>query len=40
MDNENLRLQMGKEARKNSCRYSEENIMSKWDRLFNQLNTL
>ena len=40
MENESLRQQMGREARKNSSRYSEENIMSKWNTLFQQLNAL
>lgn len=40
MEKESLRLQMGKEARKNSSRYSEENIMRKWNTLFQELNAL
>lgn len=37
MKDDDLRLSMGKEAKKNISRYSEQMIMDKWERLFNEL---
>ena len=37
MENENLRCEMGKKARSNIMRYSVDNIMQQWEKLFNNL---
>lgn len=38
IENENIRLEMGKKARENVKRYLPENIIKQWEELFNSLN--
>jgi glycosyltransferase involved in cell wall biosynthesis len=38
IDHENIRTEMGKQARKNVKRFKIENIAGQWEALFNQLS--
>jgi glycosyltransferase involved in cell wall biosynthesis len=37
MENNNIRIEMGKTAKENAKRFLPEQIVSQWDRLFKQI---